>query len=124
MIKTIKIGDKSYDMKSSAFTMFAYKNETGRNLLDDINYINNKYQEIGKLDEKEQESALMLEITGIVEKTLKLAYIMYKEQNKEVVSYDDWLKELDNMLENVDWIMEVLELGMSPFRRGIFNAQG
>lgn len=123
MIKTIKIGENSYDMKSSAYTMFKYKNETGRDLLKDINSINTKYSYITKLSEDEQDSAWMEEITGIIENVLRLAYVMIVEQNKEFKSYDEWLKELDGMLENQEWVMEVLELGMSPFRRGIFSSQ-
>ena len=36
MEKTIRIDGKDYKMKSSAYTQFAYKNETGRGLLSDI----------------------------------------------------------------------------------------
>ena len=36
MQKKIKIGNKEYLMSASAFTQFAYKNETGRSFLKDI----------------------------------------------------------------------------------------
>ena len=36
MLKIIKIDKTDYKMKSSAYTAFAYKDETGRNFLSDI----------------------------------------------------------------------------------------
>ena len=39
MKKIVKICDKEYTMKSSAYTQFKYKNDTGRNLLNDIQEI-------------------------------------------------------------------------------------
>ncbi len=122
MIKQIKIGEQIYNMKSSAFTAFAYKNETGRDLLEDISDINYRYQEIAKLEESERENAWFSELTPIIEKTLKLAYLMICENDKNFKSYDEWLKELDFLFENIDWIMEVLQLALTPFQsRGIQN---
>lgn len=123
MVKTIKIGDKSYDMKSSAFTMFAYKDKLGRNLLTDINSINKKYNEIQKKQQNEQEEAWMDEITPLIENTLKLAHIMICEQNSGFMCYEDWLKELDYLMDNTEWILNVLELGMTPFQGRIQNSQ-
>ena len=36
MKRIIKIGNKEYEMKSSAYTQFKYKNDTGRKLLEDL----------------------------------------------------------------------------------------
>ena len=39
MKKIVTIGGKEYSMKSSAWTQFKYKNDTGRKLLQDIQSI-------------------------------------------------------------------------------------
>lgn len=121
MVKTIKIGDKSYDMKSSAFTIFAYKDKMGSDLLSDIKNIQKDCQRMEKLSNEESEESYIDALLPIIEKTLKLAYIMICEQDKNFKGYDDWLKELDNLMENQDWIMEVLELGTTPFKGRTIN---
>ena len=35
MKKIVKIGNTEYSMKSSAYTQFKYKNDTGRKMLED-----------------------------------------------------------------------------------------
>lgn len=116
MIKNVKIGKEEYTLKSSAFTIFAYKDQTGRDLLSDINAINIKYSEIANLSEQEQNNIWMNEITSIIEHTLKIAHIMIKEANSNFKDYNDWLKDLEELLENPNWIMEVLEVGIAPFQ--------
>lgn len=121
MIKTIKIGSNNYDLKSSAYTMFAYKNETGRSLISDVNTLYKKFSKIQELSQEEQNDLMLEEMDDLSEKTLKLAYIMICEQNKGFKSYDEFLREIDSLYENVDWILEVLELGMTPFQGRVSN---
>ncbi len=45
MKKIITIDGKEYEMKSSAYTQFAYKNLTGRSLLSDISDISKLTEE-------------------------------------------------------------------------------
>lgn len=123
MLKNIKIGSKDFTIKSSAYTMFAYKNDTGRDLLKDIGDINKKYKSISKLSKEDQEEKWMEEITGIVENALKLAYTMIKEFDKNFVAYDEWLGNLDNLFEDNNWILEVIEAGMTPFSGRLQNSQ-
>lgn len=123
MLKTVNIGNKDYVLKSSAYTIFAYKNETGRDLLVDLNSINEKYIKISKLTEEEQNSAWMNEVTGIIENSLKIAHIMIRENDKAFKEYKEWLKDIDELLENPNWIMEVLEVGIAPFRGRIQKIQ-
>lgn len=124
MVKTIKIGSTAYDMKSSAYTVFAYKDQMGRDLLADISKINDTYIEINKLPEEEQTGAWLNEITGVIEIALKLAYIMIKEQDKSFKNYEEWLQEIDAITgtEN-SWIQEVMELAISPFLGRIQSSQ-
>lgn len=116
MVKTINIGGKNYDLKSSAFTVFAYKDQMGRDLLKDISSINDLYNDIQKLPEEKQESAWLNKYTDILETILNLAYIMIKEQDKSFKEYKEWLKDLDKLSVNPNWIMEILEIAISPFQ--------
>lgn len=119
MEKIITISGKDYKIKSSAFTPFAYKNETGRDLLSDINKINQLNVKISKIgDEEERNSKWMDEVTNILEMVLKMAYLMIKEASKDIEPYEDWLKNLDDIMSDVSWLTTTLEVGISPLSRG------
>ena len=120
MLKTIKIGSKDYDMKSSAWTPFKYENDYGTDLLKDINAINIKNKEISALkSEQERENAWVNEISGIMKLALRIAYTMIIEYNSKFMSYDEWLKELDNVFGEFSWVQEVMECAMSTFQRKV-----
>ena len=112
MKKIVNIGGKEYTMKSSAYTQFKYKDDTGRRMLSDL-------QEITKLQGKKQEEMIegMDDLTEIV---LRMAYVMIEEaDSSQVKGYDEFLKSIENLYENTDWISEVIELATSPISRGI-----
>lgn len=112
MKKQVKIGEKEYFMKSSAYTQFKYKNDTGRKLLNDI-------QSITKLADI-QETEVLGEMDDIIEILLRIAYTMIDEADpKQVDSYETFLKETDGIFENQDWIMDVITLATSPISRGV-----
>lgn len=112
MEKLINIGGKSYSMKSSAYTQFKYKNDTGRRLLTDL-------QKITKLQDL-SDTEIINDIDNLSEILLKIAYVMIEESGKnEVKGYDEFLKELDDIYSNFDWVSEVVELATSPLSRGI-----
>lgn len=111
MVKTIRIGQKDFVMCSSAYTMYKYKNETGNNLLTEINQLNDKLT---------QDNSNTETILEIVDKVLRIAHIMNCEYLRTEIPYEEWLKDIDGMLDNTDWLMATLELALSPFRRGIF----
>lgn len=112
MKKVITISGKEYQMKSSAFTQFKYRDLTGRRMLKDL-------QDIAKLQDASQED--MIEgIDDLTEIVLKMAYVMIEEaDSSQVKSYEEFLKSIDNLYENTDWISEVIELATSPISRGI-----
>jgi len=110
MVKTIRIGQKDFVCCSSAYTMFKYKNETGNNLLTEISKLSDKMKD----DSNNTEA-----IIEVVDKVLRIAYIMNCEYEKKDIDYEEWLKDIDGMLENTDWLMATLELALSPFRRGL-----
>lgn len=112
MRKVIKINDKEYSMKSSAYTQFKYKNDTGRGLLEDLSKIQH-YQE---LTPEEQ----IAKTEGLIELILRIAYIMIEEADeKQVKSFEDFLRSVDGMLDDSSWISEVIILASAPFSRGI-----
>ncbi len=109
MEKKIKIGDKEYTMKASAYTQFAYKNETGRSLFNDVSKISKINIEDDQLDN----------IESILTLVLDMAYIMIKEADStQVVNKESFLKSIDNLFTEFDWIQEVITLALSPLSRG------
>lgn len=115
MVRTVRIGSKDYNMRSSAFTPFKYKNDYGSDMLKDINKLNKTNMEIAKLPAEEQEQAWLDEIGNIMEMALHMAYCMITEQDKGFMPYDKWLQEIESLFDNTSWIMEVMECAMSTF---------
>lgn len=117
MEKVIKIGTKEFKMKSSAYTQFKYKNETGKSLIKDLSTLGKQYEsiDISKEDAIEQFDSLDEFITT----ALRIAYIMSMEAKSYTGTFEDYLKEIDNYLEDVNWIGEVVELAISPLSRNI-----
>lgn len=112
MRKIVKISGKEYEMKSSAYTQFKYRNDTGRKMLQDL-------QEIVKLQEANQDE-MISGIDDLTEIVLKMAYVMIEEaDSNQVKGYDEFLKGIDNLYENTDWISEVISLATSPISGGI-----
>ena len=112
MKKIVNIGGKEYSMKSSAWTQFKYKNDTGRKLLQDI-------QSITKLTDI-QEAEVLGEMDDMIEILLRMAYTMIEESDPtQVQNYEAFLKETDGIFEDQQWIMDVIELATSPISRGI-----
>lgn len=118
MEKTIKIGTKEFKMSSSAYTIVKYKNDTGRSLLQDLQDFQTKYKELldGEVD--------LTQIDDLVETLLRIAYIMTNENDKsQATSFEEFLKQIDNYFEDINWLNEVVELATSPFSRGIQGSQ-
>ncbi len=113
MERIIRISGKDYKMKASALTQFAYKNETGRSFLNDL-------QELTKLQGNVEEIS---NIDNVIELVLKVAYTMIKQADKnQVVNYEDFLDNIDNLFEDTQWIQEVLELACSPLSGRLQNS--
>ena len=106
MIKTVKIGDKEYILNASAFTIFKYKNIFKKDLLKEMNSLE-------KRNENEETGDVILSV-------LEFTYAM-SDINKEK-SFEEFLSEIEGVLDNNNWIKEVSEHLMLIFRRG--NIQG
>ena len=116
MQKIIKIGEKEYNLKSSAYTQFAYKNETGRSFLQDL-------KDLTKLTENGFDGLEFDILEKIQELILPIAYVMIIEANQSQVSdYASFLKELDNLYDDPNWIVETILLGCSPISRQLQNS--
>lgn len=112
MKKVIKINDKEYEMKSSAWTQFKYRDMTGRRMLQDL-------QDLTKLQDAKDEE-MIDGIDDLTEIVLKMAYVMIEEaDSNQVKGYDEFLKSIDSLYDNTDWINEVIELAVSPISRGV-----
>lgn len=113
MKKIIRIDGKEYEMKSSAYTQFAYKNLTGRSLLKDI-------QNISIVADKIQDD--MSVIDEITEPLLDISYVMIDEANKEQVkSKEEFYKSIDSIYDNQEWIQDVITLAINPISRQLQN---
>lgn len=107
MRKIIKIGGKEYTIKSSAYTQFKYKNDTGRKFLNDL-------QSIAKIAGKSQ--AIQIDkFDDLTDILLRIAFVMIEEADKkQVTSFEDFLKSIDGLFDDVEWINEVVEVATSP----------
>lgn len=109
MEKIIRIDTKDYKMKSSAYTQFAYKDETGRSFLNDI-------QELTKFVNAKEIS--IAELDSVSELLLKVAYVMIKEADStQVTDFESFLRGIESLYDNIDWITEVITLGCTPISR-------
>ncbi|MBR2711240.1 MAG: hypothetical protein IKE89_02095 [Bacilli bacterium] len=112
MKRIIKIGNKEYEMKSSAYTQFKYKNDTGRKLLKDL-------QDLTQLQDKE-ESEMITSIDDLTDIVLRISYVMIEEADpSQVTTFEDFLKGIDGLFDNTEWINEVISLAVAPISRGI-----
>lgn len=102
-MKKIKISGKEYDMTSSAYTQFAYKNETGRSFLKDIDTI-------AKADLTD-----LVVVMDLMELLLDIAYVMIVEANPDQVTNKiDFYKSVEKVFDDPKWVNEVVELAISP----------
>ena len=112
MKKIVKIGNTEYSMKSSAYTQFKYKDETGRSLVKDLTSLGEKFKGLDKDTEvidkwEDLEDFLMM--------TLKIAYIMTNEaDSSQAANFDMFLKQIDGYMNNINWFGEVVELALNP----------
>ena len=113
MKEEIKIDGKSYTMKSSAWTQFAYKNMTGRSLLTDL-------QKIVNLVDKIDEDLSVLD--AITEPVLDISYVMILEADEnQVKTKEDFYKSIESLYDNFDWVLEVITLATKPISRQLLS---
>lgn len=120
MEKTIKIGNKEFNMSSSAYTIVKYKNDTGRSLMQDLAEFETKYKDLFNAKEDNINMNILGQVDEIMEMILRIAFIMTNEKDKsQAQTFEDFLKQIDNYYEELDWLNEVVELATSPFQRRV-----
>ena len=121
-MKEITIGAKTFNMKSSAYTQFKYKDITGKSLIKDLTDLAKKYEGFGEIKEEEALEKFD-DLDEFIMTALRIAYIMSMEGKSFNGSFEMYLMEIDNYLEKLDWIGEVVELALSPLSRNIQTTQ-
>ena len=114
MKKEITIGTVTFPVQSSAFTPFAYRNMTGRELLKDLMDLQSKLEAVS---EDETKSAGV--ISGVLNDVLQLAYVMHQEAEPNAKPFNEWLKQFDGILDDNTWLAEVVATAAATFRRKV-----
>lgn len=110
MKKIINLSGKDYTMQSSALTQFKYRDMTGRKLMQDIEKIK---------DLKVNEDNMLSGLDDFIEIVLKITYVMIVESDsKQVGSFEDFLKGIENLFEDTNWVEEVIKLVLTPISGG------
>lgn len=111
MIKKIILSNKEFTIHSSALTSFKYKEFTGRELLTDL-------QSLQALDKLKTDKVLTV-TDDLLDKLLKITYVMVEEADKnQVSSYEDFLKSLETLFNDSDWMADVIEVAINPISGG------
>ena len=87
MEKTLNIDDKKVRMKSTAGTLYRYRNQFGRDMLKDIISLQEKLNKVSK--GAEQFNAVDLELFE------KMAWSMAKTADPNTVDIENWLDEFE-----------------------------
>lgn len=119
MRKIIRIGSKDFEMQSSAYTQFKYKDETGRSLVKDLITLADKYKDLANKDFGNSELQDIInqwdDLDEFLMMTLKIAFIMTHEADSNQASnFETFLKQVDGYMDNINWFGEVVELALSP----------
>ena len=84
MIKTVTIAGKPVDLKATGSTLIKYRNQFGRDLINDFQAVQTAFETEGEING---------ETFDIV---AKLTYTMAKQADKTITaSLEDWLDEFD-----------------------------
>ena len=110
MKKIINIGGKDYTMQSSALTQFKYRDMTGRKLMQDISKIENI---------RKNNDDILEVLDDFLEILLQITYVMIVESDvKQVGSFEDFLKGIEKLFDDMKWVDEVMELAVTPISGG------
>ena len=135
MEKIVKIGTKEYKMKASGYTLFAYKNEFKSDLLKDLKKVVASFKDVDLNAVKKSNETETTEnkdvnlndtlldnldlfdgVSDMIDILYKISFIMIREADKnQVANFEEFLKNIDTMLDDNDWISDVIDLVTSPF---------
>lgn len=127
-MKTIEICGKKYEIDCNAFTFVEYKKIFKTGILKDMQFIQNYLikQSVleSQLEEKEtnefkkasQLSEHMISDTDeFISKITQITWILIYTKNEKIESYDKWLKSIERLKIDDDWIVEVTEFAVDCF---------
>ena len=127
-MKKITICDKEYSIDCNAFTRFKYKKVFGTGIFSDLKVLNqfsDRQNEIRKKLEKENATEeeiqkaineMMLDnLDDFIDVIEKIAYILIYTANPQIESFENWLKGIEKINLNDNWIAEVTELAVNSF---------
>ena len=127
-MKKITICDKEYEIDCNAFTRFQYKKVFGRGIFSDIRILNDFSEKQDKLRkelnekrmqkeeiEKQINSCMMENLDDFIDVIQRIAYILIYTANNKIVSFEEWLKGINKIELNANWISEVTELAVNSF---------
>ncbi len=127
-MKTIEICGKKYEIDCNAFTFVEYKKIFKTGILKDMQFIQNYLikQSVleSQLEEKEtnefkkasQLSEYMISDTDeFISKITQITWILIYTKNEKIESYDKWLKSIERLKIDDDWIVEVTEFAVDCF---------
>lgn len=126
MKKRLEICGKEYEICTSAYAMFVYKKEFNTGMMADIGRLQefaikqNKVIEENKEKTKEEIDeavglALMTEVDTYIEVSFRIAYAFIKCANPGFMSFDEWIKGIQNFDLTDKWVAEVTELAVNSF---------
>ena len=129
-MKTIKICDKEYEIDCNAYTYIQFKKIFKISIFEAVQQVQFFLQkqvliknEILKDDPDISQETLEVvisnqminDIDDFFESITKLAYILIYTVNEKLLEYEKWLKTIDKMSIDDDWIVEVTELAVEKF---------
>lgn len=130
-MKKINICEKEYDIDCNAFTYVEYRKKFKDNgIFKDFETINNfttmqvlltsqlkeKKPEITEAELIKETSVTMISyMDEFIEAITRVAYICCYTANKNIGTYEEWLKGLTRVNTNDKWIVEVTELAVDCF---------
>lgn len=129
-MKTIKICDKEYEIDCNAYTYIQFKKIFKISIFEAVQKVQFFLQkqvliknEILKDDPDISQETLEVvisnqminDIDDFFESITKLAYILIYTVNEKLLEYEKWLKTIDKMSIDDDWIVEVTELAVEKF---------
>lgn len=127
-MKTIEICGKEYEIECNAFTFIEYKKIFKTGILKDMQFIQNYLikQSVleSQLDEKEvnefkkasQLSEYMISDTDeFISKITQITWILIYTNNEKIKEYNEWLKSIERLKIDDDWIVEVTEFAVDCF---------
>ncbi len=98
MERKITIGNKELRLRSSLFTIIAYKNEFGTDL----------FQDVSKMDIKDEEGNTP-DISMVVRTLFQVIYILNKPFNK--AAFDEFLMDFDfDVLSNTETLTKTMQV--------------